>query len=341
MNEFKQQLALTVDKIKGINSREKCLLVAFFQDEKQLLTSRLSDVEIHLHKNLKGEWDIEECYKKSAQELVLCAQHNVEVVPMTARVYPTTLKEIHKPPFILYVKGKGFYDPWQSLAIVGTRKPSHKGGQTSFQFALEASLSGCHIVSGGARGIDSFAHAGALKVFKATTAVMGCGFQHLFPKEQIQQMYQILDYGGTWVSEYAPWVRARNYYFPLRNRIIVGLTRGVLVSEAPLKSGAMITAYNAVDEGRDIYIHSNLLTSKENEGCRKLHENGAKALDSFDDLAEEWNKYSHPLQQGRLDFSGWKDSTPLVESLKKELDHEVIRHRDSIYASGLQKDESD
>lgn len=212
-----------------------------------------------------------------------CESHGVRILTLLDDSYPELLRHIADPPPVLYVKGE-LPDTSCALAIVGSRKATPYGLGNGEHFAARLAKRGVPIISGGAYGIDAAAHTGALKAHGRTVAVLGGGFEHLYPADHVR-LFDSICREGALVTEFAPWVRSLALHFPLRNRIIVGLSKGVLVVEAAVKSGAMITAHLAVEENREVYAIPGPISSLVSKGTHKLIQEGARLVTSPEEVA--------------------------------------------------------
>lgn len=205
--------------------------------------------------------------------------------------YPALLRQIRQPPLVLFVAGDVSLLSQPQLAIVGSRQPSPTGRKIAHQFAAELVRHGYVITSGMARGIDSCAHQGALSVDGPTIAVLGSGLERVYPKSNRELAAQICQQGAM-VSEYFPQEEARPAYFPQRNRIVVGLSKGTLVVEAALKSGSLISAQLAVESNRDVFAIPGSIYHPQAAGCHALIQQGAKLTTSVADILEEWTFFA-------------------------------------------------
>ena len=205
--------------------------------------------------------------------------------------YPALLKQIRQPPLVLFVAGNASLLNQPQLAIVGSRQPSPTGREIAHQFAAELVRHGYVITSGMARGIDSCAHQGALSVDGPTIAVLGNGLERVYPKSN-QALAEHIHQHGALVSEYFPQVDARAAFFPQRNRIVVGLSKGTLVVEAALKSGSLISARLAVESNRDVFAIPGSIYHPQSAGCHALIQQGAKLTTSVADILEEWTFFT-------------------------------------------------
>lgn len=205
--------------------------------------------------------------------------------------YPALLKQIRQPPLVLFIAGNLSLLSQPQLAIVGSRQPSPTGRKIAYHFAAELVRHGYVITSGMARGIDSCAHQGALSVDGPTIAVLGSGLERIYPKSNRELAAQIYQQGAM-VSEYFPQVEARAAFFPQRNRIVVGLSKGTLVVEAALKSGSLISAQLAVESNRDVFAVPGSIYHPQAAGCHALIQQGAKLTTSVADILEEWTFFA-------------------------------------------------
>ncbi|MGP1454735.1 MAG: DNA-processing protein DprA [Treponema sp.] len=202
--------------------------------------------------------------------------------------FPPLLREIADKPFFLYYRGVLPNPEIPAVALVGTRRPTGLGMKTATQLGKECGQEGIPVISGLARGIDAFSHRGTLDTSGTTAAVLACGVDQFYPITNRQLAGHILEQGGCILSEYAPGEPPFAYRFPQRNRIISGLARSVVVVEAPAKSGALITADFALEQGRDVYVCKPLLDSRQNTGGKRLAEEGALAIEHARDILYDW-----------------------------------------------------
>src|SRR3989344_4697403 len=218
-------------------------------------------------------------------------KNEIKIIKKSSRDYPRVLKEIHNAPKQLYVRGELPKDHNLNFAIVGTRAASDYGKTLAFKIAKELAELGFNIISGLALGIDTQAHLGALEGKGKTTAVMGSAIDDnsIYPSENLNLVKKIISSGGAVISEYEPGTKSEIWFFPERNRIIAGLSRGVLVVEAPEKSGALITARAALEQNREVFAIPGSIFSKNSYGTNTLIKSGAKMVTAVDDILEELN----------------------------------------------------
>lgn len=214
------------------------------------------------------------------------ATHGARLVTPVDPEYPRRLLQIYDPPLALYVQGALEARDEHGVALVGSRRTSHYGLETAERLAFQLAQSGVTVISGLARGIDAAAHRGALKGQGRTVAVLGGGLDCLFPPENAALAEQIKKQGAV-ISEYPMGRQPDKTTFPVRNRIVSGLSQGVTVVEADVASGAMITAHQALDQGRTVFAVPGRVDSFGARGPHKLIKNGARLVESVEDILEE------------------------------------------------------
>lgn len=234
---------------------------------------------------------------KRDESLAWMEDANHHLVLQEDELYPKALKEITVAPAFLYVEGNPDGLALPKIGIVGARKCSRYGRDATFQFAEQLSARGICVVSGGAMGIDTAAHQGALyNKTTPTIAVMGTGLFHRYPHHNREMFEEILEQDGVLISEYPLSTSPRPHLFPPRNRIISGLSMGVLVSEASVKSGSLISASYAIQQNREVFALPGRLTDPKSEGCHQLLRQGATLVRHVDDILAECSELpSAPL----------------------------------------------
>jgi DNA processing protein len=243
---------------------------------------------------------LKELYDKSTGRaeriLELCDRTNTKILTMQDAAYPERLRSLYAPPCVLYYKGHlPSFDEEAALSVVGTRNPTAYGLNTTLKLCYQMAASGMLIVSGMAKGIDAAAHMGALRAGKPTAAVLGCGPDVVYPAEN-RELYEDIAAAGLIISEYPPGTKAEGSHFPARNRIISGLSLGVLVVEAPVSSGALITASFALEQGRDVFAVPGGIDSRESEGSHRLLREGAILASRAEDICAEYQAlFPHKL----------------------------------------------
>jgi DNA processing protein len=227
-------------------------------------------------------------------ELKLIEKHKLKIVDFFDSDYPYYLKEISSPPLVLYTKGNIKLLAKESVAIVGTRTPTNYGKEVAFNFSCKLSSLGVNIVSGLALGIDTSAHKGVLKAGGSTVAVLGSGLSYIYPRQN-KRLAESIAKEGLLVSEYPIKTAPIACNFPRRNRIISGLSKGVVVVEAARRSGALITANFAVGQNREVFAVPGNIDKFQSKGPNSLIKEGAKLVDSVEDVLEEINCSIAPL----------------------------------------------
>ncbi len=223
-------------------------------------------------------------------ELKLIAQAGVELVTSEDAGYPAPLKELHDPPLCLYLRGnpEALTGLQAAIAVVGSRRTSSYGVRMAENLAAAAAMAGWTVVSGLARGIDTAAHAATVDAGGRTIAVLGSGLAHIYPQDNLGLARRIVEGGGALVSEFPMRFPPDKRTFPMRNRIIAGLSRGTLVVEAGDKSGALLTASAALDLGRPVFAVPGRVDTPQSRGCHALIRDGAVLTESFADVLDEF-----------------------------------------------------
>ncbi len=249
------------------------------------------DFECFYHQGTDSEaWrQFEQLHQRLLQQQVVCLTHE------DVR-FPTSLSNICQSPPVLYVKGAVELLDAPQIAFVGSRKASQSGTQTARRFAHFLADAGIAITSGLAAGIDAASHRGAIEANGKTIAVMGTGIDRIYPRGHQQLAEQILQKGGALVSEFMPGTAPHAGNFPRRNRIISGLSLGVLVVEAALKSGSLITARYALEQNREVYAIPGSIHSPLSRGCHALIREGATLVETAEDIARELTACCSPAQ---------------------------------------------
>ena len=211
---------------------------------------------------------------------------NIKYICFNEKRYPKSLLDIPSYPLVLYVKGTIKKEDSNSIAIVGSRNMSFYGREVSTTFSRDLALKGITIVSGLAKGIDTKAHEGALEVGGRTLAVLGCGLDIVYPKEN-EELSRKITRSGALISEYPPGYPPLPRNFPARNRIISGLSKGVLVVEGRQRSGTLITAKHAANHGKTVFAIPGNITSPMSEAPHWLIQNGCTLVTSASDIIEE------------------------------------------------------
>jgi DNA processing protein len=263
--------------------------------------------------------DIEILSKKSFDltEHILeqCDIKNIGIITMQDAHYPRRLKDIDDPPGVIYIKGS--LNPLSiepAIGIVGTRDATPYGLSATAMFSYNLAKSGMIIISGMAKGVDTIAHQGALRANRPTIAVLGCGVDVVYPSENESLYNDIINLGAV-ISEFPPGTRPLGTNFPRRNRLISGLSVGVLITEAPLKSGALITARVAQEQGRDVFAVPGAIDTPNCMGCNQLIRDFATLAAEPSDILNEYI-LQYPVELGARRET---PKLPTPEPVKKQL----------------------
>ena len=271
----------------GISRRTKHRLLQTFTEEEILSFSEkemknyLSARELSAYMRNKPLFNIEETQK----EWKVLEEKGIQFIYHTDEKYPAKLKQTADHPLALFYKGK-MPEAEKAIAIVGSRIPTAYGVEMASYFAKELARNGVAVISGMAFGIDVAAHKGALEAGGATYGILGCGPDIVYPKENYYTYERMIEKGGI-ISEYKPGELPMSYRFPERNRIISGLSDGVLVVEAKAKSGSLITADQALEQGKDVFALPGRVTDPLSKGCNWLIREGAKMVTEPSHILEE------------------------------------------------------
>jgi DNA processing protein len=223
--------------------------------------------------------------EKASRVLARTDKKGYSVLTLEDEKYPESLREIFDPPFVLYCAGRPEVLKEPAVSVVGARNPTPYGRAVAEKLAQDLAALGLVVVSGMARGIDSIAHWGALEEGK-TVAVLGSGLENVYPKEN-RALFRKIAEGGAVVSEFPPDSPPLGFHFPLRNRIISGLSLAVVVVEASRKSGSLITARLALEQNREVTAVPGNVTSDLSQGSNWLIKTGAKLVETWEDVVEE------------------------------------------------------
>lgn len=290
-----------------------------------------------LHSALKKpDWQLVE------QDLLWLASPDRYVLKLDDPRYPTLLKEIPDPPPLLFVQGDiNCLQDWQ-LAIVGSRNPSASGRDSAFEFARYLASGGLHICSGLADGIDAAAHKGALAGGGKTIAVVGTGLDRVYPAKNRELAHQIAGQGAI-VSEFPLGTPPLAENFPRRNRIISGLSLGTLVVEAALRSGSLITARMAMEQGREVFAMPGSIHNPLARGCHQLIREGVKLVETAEHILEELGAMAEFAQITELPTDSQQSSRPVnddaeYQQLFEHLGFDPIHIDELISRSGLTAD---
>jgi len=298
-------LDLMIARLKGgrsdshdgcLSYKEKFILCETFNTEHDFLQQSVVDIEAVIGRKLAFQWDLDAIRLLAQRDAETARLKGINWVSWTSGAYPPLLREIYDPPVVLFFRGALPNPEMPLAAIVGTRRPSQQAAAQAFDIAKDLGRSGISVVSGLALGIDAMAHRGNIEGGVPTVAVLGSGLDNIFPSSNRTLARRILETGGCLLSEYPPGAIPYKSHFPARNRIISGLSRGVLIIEAPQRSGALITARFALEHGRDLWVASCGVAANDGRespfdkrGTLKLAEEGAGIVQCASDILEAWN----------------------------------------------------
>ena len=220
-------------------------------------------------------------------ELKRIQEFGCQILTPADEAYPELLRQIYDPPIVLYVKGRLSAKDKNAVAMVGSRRTTHYGIETARKLAYQLAYVGVTVVSGGARGIDTAAHQGALSARGRTLCVLGTGINIVFPPENVE-LFERIAAGGAVITQYPFNRNADKQSFAIRNRIVAGMTLGTVVVEANLSSGALITANFAVEYGRQLFAVPGRIDSPQSKGCHELIKKGAKLCEGAEDVLSEF-----------------------------------------------------
>jgi len=274
---------------EGFGNKSIALLVKVFGSAKAAWSAQIAElINSGVRKNSIGAFIAFRQEHPDAPDKLInyCERHKINLCCIDDEDYPPILKEIDSPPMFFYYRGK-LQPNVQRIAIVGSRHNTTYGQNVALELGEQLAAAGLTVVSGAAKGIDTFAHRGALKSGR-TVAVLGCGINYVFPREN-KKLFEAIVENGVVLSEFPPTFPPSAKTFPPRNRIIAGLSKGVVVVEADFRSGALITSTYAGNYGRDVFAIPGQVYSKMSRGCNELIRDGATLIKGAQDILNEYN----------------------------------------------------
>jgi DNA processing protein len=305
-------IALTL--IPGLGPRSIISLINKAGSVENIFSMSKSEISIIIKRNIDivKEFNNVKLSQKYVDELLYIEKEKIRVISYTSSDYPKELKNIYDPPAVLYSKGEILESDINSVAIVGSRRCTAYGLQVAEKLAYDLAEKGVTVVSGMAKGIDSAVHKGVIKASGRTIAVMGSGFRHIYPAGSEKLMNSITEKGVV-ITEYDSDTNPSRMTFPRRNRIISGLVKGVIVVEAAVNSGAMITVNFALDQGKEIFAVPGRIDFNTSKGTNKLIQDGAKLVTKIEDVLEELD-----LEENMISCSDTYMSFSADDSLNEE-----------------------
>ncbi|MFW5971987.1 MAG: DNA-processing protein DprA [Bacillota bacterium] len=283
---------LALSTISGLGSVRMNKLIRFFGDARSIWNADENDLRKVSGIGSLAKKIVKQRLNINIKKLVeVLKEKDINYITLNDEKYPENLKNIYDPPPVLFYKGVLNFD-YPAVSIIGSRRSTTYGRKTAERLAYELSERGITIISGMARGIDTQAHLGALKAKGRTFAVLGSGLDVIYPPEN-KELFQEIQENGLVLSEYPPGVDPLPGNFPQRNRIISGLSRGILVIEAARRSGSLITANLALEQGRELFALPGNINRPQSQGTNKLIRDGAVMVTSVDDIVEELYLYKN------------------------------------------------
>ncbi len=277
---------LCLISVPGVGLHRIRNLIGRFGDSKCVLEADITElnqvegIDDKTAKSIKHQAN----QKFAEDQLRFAQKDDIQIVTFWDRSYPEILKKIYDPPIVLFVKGR--LEISDGIAIVGTRSPSKTGQWAAEHFSKGFVENDITVVSGMARGIDTWAHRGAVQHNGRTIAVLGSGVDVIYPPENRKLYHQIIEQGAV-ISEFPIRTEPKSVHFPRRNRIISGLSLGTVVVEAGQKSGALITAYMALEQGREVFAIPGSIRNLKSRGTHRLIKEGAKLVENVEDVYAE------------------------------------------------------
>lgn len=320
----------------GIGNSNIGKIMEYFYDLRDLWG--YSSKQIYAMTNLRQETKekiIQSRNHKNIEELFRnIGNQNINIITIYDENYPAGLKYISENPKVLYTKGEMIEDDKLSIAIVGSRKATAYGKWACEKFTKELVDMDVTIISGLASGIDTIAHKTALDYGGRTVGVLGNGIDKIYPKRNLS-LYEEMEKSGLIVSEFPLGTPPLAFNFPLRNRIISGMSRGVIVIEAQEKSGSLITAHHALDQGKDVFALPGNINSIFSGGTNKLIKDGAKPLLDIDDIVEEIYELKERIQSNKISNIDYSNYSETETKIIKTLEEGPIHSDTIVYKTGI------
>ena len=289
MNEHDKTCLLGLSTVEFLTPHEKLALIDMRGEPRKLFHLTLRDLRSLTGRELTTVlWKPEEILRAGEEIGKRLTEGGMQSIFYWDTTYPSQLREIYDPPVTLFLRGSLPDNGLLLAGIVGTRFPTGAARTAAFRLGFELGREGIGVVSGLARGIDREAHEGCTEAGGVSVAVLGNGIDLIYPPSSLSAGRAILARGGAILSEYPPGIPPLRHHFPARNRIISGLCRSVVVVQAPERSGALITAEYALDQGRDLYVHAAGTMGAAGAGTRRLAEAGAPLVHGSSEILRDW-----------------------------------------------------
>src|SRR5437870_4922692 len=291
MNQAKA--ALRIFLVRGLGLRSANQLIRHFKQPQAVFGANRDDLEaLGIPPEVADDLLSSKSAQRAEEEWARAEELGVRIIDILDPAYPPLLREIFDPPIVLYLRGKNWNADLPQLAIVGTRRPTGYGINCAERLSEDLAARGLAVTSGLARGLDAAAHRGALRG-GTTYAVFGCGLDFVYPKEN-RRLADLVEENGAVITEFPLGTPPSPQNFPIRNRIIAGLSLGVVVVEAAEYSGSLITARLALESNREVFAVPGNITSANSFGPHVLIRQGAKLVTSWQDVVEE---LPHPIRE--------------------------------------------
>lgn len=308
---------VTLNMVQGLGSIAFKNLLDRFGSPEQILEANLD--ELMAAEGIKNEIAQNITQRRflsdPLKEIKKAEEHGVRIIKYDDAAYPQALREIYDPPMVIYLKGHLPPQNTTFVAIVGSRNATHYGLGSAEKLAQGLARRGLGVVSGMAMGIDSAAHWGCINGKGFTVAVLGTGIDTVYPSSN-KKLFQKISEKGAILSEFPFGTRPLPNNFPIRNRIISGMSKGVVVVEATKNSGSLITASLALDQGRDVFAVPGSINSFKSAGCHFLIKQGARLIENSDDILDELGlNFPHVEKTDKF----LKDTRPLMDEFEKNI----------------------
>ncbi len=276
----KQERAYCILQMEFLKPIEKFLLFQKIHSDADLFNLRKEDLEALFSRRIRSALTTDRLVRRCVTDFQWMDTYGIKMVTIDEDHYPRLLREIYDPPIMLLYRGS-FLPHEKCISIVGTRNPSSESQTAGFELAQSAAAIGYTVVSGLAIGIDKSTHEGALAASGRTTAVLGCGVDKIYPQTHRRLAHDMLAADNVICSEYPLGTPPLKFHFPVRNRIVSGISEIIVLIEAPKRSGAMITARLALEQGKEVFVHQSGMHSA---GIQELAEQGAPVVSTIEDI---------------------------------------------------------
>lgn len=331
--------SLVLSLVPGVGPRIRNILIECFETPTRILNASPSELRSvpGVGPKLSREIALAREQIDPEQTLALCREHDITILDQESPAYPPALNRIDDPPAILFVKGELLPRDTVAIAVVGTRHGTQYGLRQAERLAGGIAQAGYTVVSGLARGIDAAAHRATLAADGRTIAVLGSGLLNLYPPEH-SRLFEDIQQQGAVISEFPPMSPPKSTSFPQRNRIVSGLSLGVVVVEAAARSGALISARLAMEQNREVFAVPGPVDSRNSRGCHQLIRDGAKLVENVDDILEEFGPLAEAIpcaQTGEIRHPAELQLNTQEKSVLNAIDAESTLIDNIVHDTGL------